>query len=130
MPNLISVRRLARFYENDTNTYLLLIVEYELTPAGLHYTGCHFYPIEHIRWECLTLGALGWGQIQIANANHILFDTTQTRQGGCSSCVTTYRHLTMSNWAKLANAARGLTRCESIGPNIPQMSKKHAPNST
>lgn len=81
MPNLISVRRLARFYENDTNTYLLLIVEYELTPAGLHYTGCHFYPIEHIRWECLTLGALGWGQIQIANANHILFDTTQTRQG-------------------------------------------------
>lgn len=80
MPNLISVRRLARFYENDTNTFLLLIVEYELTDTGLNYTACHFYPIEHFQWKCLTLGALGWGQIQIANANYLLFDTTLTRQ--------------------------------------------------
>lgn len=30
-----------------------------------------FVPIEFIDWECLTIGALGWGQIQIANANNI-----------------------------------------------------------
>lgn len=27
--------------------------------------------IESLAWECLTIGALGWGQIQIANANII-----------------------------------------------------------
>jgi len=26
-------------------------------------------PIEYFGWECLTVGALGWGQIQIANSN-------------------------------------------------------------
>ena len=30
-----------------------------------------FIPIEFLDWDCLTLGALGWGQIQIANSNHI-----------------------------------------------------------
>jgi hypothetical protein len=29
----------------------------------------HFVPIEFLAWDCLTIGALGWGQIQIANAN-------------------------------------------------------------
>ncbi len=28
-----------------------------------------FAPIEFFDWDCLTIGALGWGQIQIANAN-------------------------------------------------------------
>lgn len=80
MPNLISVRRLARFYENDTNTFLVLIVEYELTNEGLCYTDCHFYPIEHFRWNSLTLGALGWGQIQIADANRLHFDPSLSRR--------------------------------------------------
>lgn len=80
MPNLISVRRLARFYENDTNTFLVLIVEYELTNEGLCYTDCHFYPIEHFQWNSLTLGALGWGQIQIADANRLHFDPSLSRR--------------------------------------------------
>lgn len=28
-------------------------------------------PIEFLDWGCLTVGALGWGQIQIANSNRI-----------------------------------------------------------
>ncbi|MDI6810023.1 MAG: hypothetical protein QME66_13845, partial [Candidatus Eisenbacteria bacterium] len=28
-----------------------------------------FAPIEFFDWDCLTIGALGWGQIQIVNAN-------------------------------------------------------------
>jgi hypothetical protein len=28
-------------------------------------------PIEFLSWDCLTIGALGWGQIQIANANTV-----------------------------------------------------------
>ena len=30
-----------------------------------------FQPIEFLGWDCLTIGALGWGQIQIANTNKI-----------------------------------------------------------
>ena len=30
-----------------------------------------FAPIEFLDWDCLTIGALGWGQIQIANANQV-----------------------------------------------------------
>ena len=59
MPNLISVRRLAN---------------------KLEYGECYFKPIEAFSWECLTLGALGWGQIQIANANNLSFNQTADRK--------------------------------------------------
>lgn len=80
MPNLISVQRLAKFYQNDTNFFNILMVKYEQEDEALHYTECHFLPIEHLKWECLTIGALGWGQIQIANANHVAIDRAQTRR--------------------------------------------------
>ncbi|MCY4228475.1 MAG: hypothetical protein OXF20_12475 [Gammaproteobacteria bacterium] len=28
-------------------------------------------PIEFLDWQCLTISALGWGQIQIASSSHI-----------------------------------------------------------
>lgn len=74
MPNLISVKRLANFYKNDDkNNFCIIIVSYKITNNEIYYTNCHFKPIENFDWECLTLGALGWGQIQIANANRISF---------------------------------------------------------
>jgi hypothetical protein len=41
---------------------------------------CLFVPIEYLDWSCLTLGALGWGQIQIANSNNINIEFTTTRK--------------------------------------------------
>ncbi len=72
MPNLISVKRLANFYKNDTNTFCLLVVSYRVVNNEIVYEECVFRPIEMFSWECLTLGALGWGQIQFANANNII----------------------------------------------------------
>jgi len=71
MPNLTSVERLARFYEDDSNYFVILLIKYSLD--GLHATISEviFVPIEFLDWDCLTLGALGWGQIQIANSNFI-----------------------------------------------------------
>ncbi len=80
MPNLISVRRLANFYRNDTNFFNILIVEYEVSNKKISYSNCHFRPIEHYSWDCLTLGALGWGQIQIANSNNLIFDDKVSRK--------------------------------------------------
>ncbi len=72
MPNLISVERLARFYENDLNYFVLLIVSYHLEATRAIVTQVRFVPIEFLGWDCLTIGALGWGQIQIANSNNIV----------------------------------------------------------
>ena len=69
MPNLTSVERLARFYEDDKNYFVVLKVNYKIKGPKIIIKKVTFVPIEFLSWDCLTIGALGWGQIQIANAN-------------------------------------------------------------
>ena len=71
MPNLTSVERLARFYESDNNVFSLILVRYSIEGTRLTASEVIFSPIEFLDWDCLTVGALGWGQIQIANSNDI-----------------------------------------------------------
>lgn len=71
MPNLTSVERLSRFYEDDLNYFVLLLTSYHLEDAKAVFSDVKFVPIEFISWDCLTVGALGWGQIQIANSNRV-----------------------------------------------------------
>lgn len=71
MPNITSVERLSRFYEDDSNYFVVLNVDYEVKKTKAIIKKAIFTPIEFLSWECLTLGALGWGQIQIANSNFI-----------------------------------------------------------
>ena len=80
MPNLTSVQRLARFYEDDKNYFVVLILAYSLEGTRVAVKKVHFVPIEFLSWECLTLGALGWGQIQIANSNKILVIPKNSRK--------------------------------------------------
>ncbi len=69
MPNLTSVQRLARFYEEATNYFVILMIAYEMEEVRPIVRKVTFVPIEFFGWDCLTIGALGWGQIQIANSN-------------------------------------------------------------
>ena len=71
MPNLTSVERLSRFYESDRNIFSLIIIRYAVENKTIRTTEVVFCPIEFLDWECLTVGALGWGQIQIANSKNI-----------------------------------------------------------
>lgn len=71
MPNLTSVHRLARFYEDDSNYFVMLLVKYSLDGMRTSVAEVTFVPIEFLDWDCLTVGALGWGQIQIANSNYV-----------------------------------------------------------
>lgn len=71
MPNLISVERLATFYEDDNCVFAVLMVKYFVIGTKTEVQEVRFVPIEFLDWGCLTVGALGWGQIQIANANTI-----------------------------------------------------------
>jgi hypothetical protein len=80
MPNLTSVDRLARFYEDDTNYFVMLMVKYVVSGTKVTVQRVHFVPIEHLKWDCLTIGALGTGQIQIADSKRIEIDPSQTRR--------------------------------------------------
>lgn len=80
MPNLTSVRRLARLYESDYNVFSLIMIKYSVQETDLEVLDVLFSPIEFLDWECLTVGALGWGQIQIANANDIRVTPQNSRK--------------------------------------------------
>jgi hypothetical protein len=80
MPNLTSVERLARFYEDDTNFFTVLIVKYAVEGVKATVSEVTFAPIEFLDWDCLTIGALGWGQIQIANSNYISVNPGYSRR--------------------------------------------------
>lgn len=72
MPNLTSVERLARFYEDDSNYFVVLLIGYSINGTQVCAEDVHFLPIEFLSWKCLTIGALGWGQIQIANSERLV----------------------------------------------------------
>jgi hypothetical protein len=80
MPNLTSVERLARFYEDDTNFFTVLLVKYAVEGVKATVSEVTFAPIEFLGWDCLTIGALGWGQIQIANSNYISINPGDPRR--------------------------------------------------
>ena len=79
MPNLVSVERLSRFLEEPTNQFCIMYVAYEQVADRWEFSDCKFIPIEFLDWTCLTIGALGWGQIQIANANNIVIKRQSRR---------------------------------------------------
>lgn len=87
MPNLTSVKRLAKFYDKgDDNYFCILLVSYRVTDRGISYQECLLRPIEELSWDCLTLGNLGWGQIQILNANRIILNTEPRAQWMVEMC--------------------------------------------
>lgn len=80
MPNLTSVERLARYYEDDSNYFVLLLISYRVDSTRLEFLNAHFVPIEFLDWSCLTIGALGWGQIQLANSNVVTINPQYSRR--------------------------------------------------
>lgn len=80
MPNLTSVERLARFYESDKNVFAILMVAYDVEGTRLKVQRVTFVPIEFLGWDCLTIGALGWGQIQIADSNVLTVNPGYSRK--------------------------------------------------
>lgn len=71
MPNLTSVHRITQLYEEDINYFCLLLVSYDIENTKVVVDKVTFVPIEFVGWSCLTIGALGWGQIQISNSNKV-----------------------------------------------------------
>src|SRR5277367_6520023 len=56
MPNLTSVERLSRFYESDSNCFVILFVSYTINGNSAIISDVRFVPIEFLGWDCLTIG--------------------------------------------------------------------------
>ena len=91
MPNLTSVERFARFYESDSNIFSVIVIKYAIERTKVTATEVTFGPIEFLNWECLTVGALGWGQIQISDSNNIkLIDGYSRKEWMLQLCDTLF----------------------------------------
>ena len=73
MPNLISIERLFRFYEDSKNFFDLLLVDYSIENDKIVFKKVKFQSIENLDLNCLTIGALGWGQLQIKSMEKVNF---------------------------------------------------------
>lgn len=80
MPNLTAVERLSQFYEVDKNYFVVLMVAYDIEDLHAIIEHVTFVPIEFLGWDCLRIGALGRGQIQIANSNRITINPQYSRK--------------------------------------------------
>ncbi len=93
MPNLISIKRLSKFYEESSlNHFMILKVDYNTTDSGIKIKNVTYNPIEFYAWECLRIGALGWGQIQIANANSIRIEKNTRKNWMVELCNQALKH--------------------------------------
>jgi hypothetical protein len=110
MPNLTSVERLARFYEDDKNYFVLLLVSYHIEQTRALITSVKFVPIEFLDWDCLTIGALGWGQIQIANSNRITINAEYSRKSWMIEMCDALLQFYPREMAKIENRLRYFER--------------------
>jgi len=79
MPNLISISRIKKFYENDRNLLLYVFVKYVSNNNVIQILDTKVKAIEQLNWECLTIGNLGKGQLQVKNMDEISFQNHMTR---------------------------------------------------
>jgi hypothetical protein len=57
-----------------------LLIGYVLDGIQVVAEDVNFLPIEFLSWKCLTIGALGWGQIQIANSEKLIIEAGKSRR--------------------------------------------------
>jgi hypothetical protein len=79
-PNLTSVKKLADLYEDDKKYFVVMMLAYDVSRNNIHFDHVNFVPIEFLQWNCLTLGALGKGQIQIADSNKLSITPMYSRR--------------------------------------------------
>ncbi len=119
MPNLTSVERLARFYENDEHFFSILMIKYLVTEQSLKVSDVTFVPIESLDWSCLTIGALGWGQIQIANSNNIVANESYDRKEWMIELCDTLLEFYPKEIAKISDRIKRFEEVKSYWENKP-----------
>lgn len=76
MPNLISVKRLMKLLDDDKKTLNYIFVDYNRISREINISNVKIIPVWEIDWSCLSIGALGLGQVQISNKKNPIITTT------------------------------------------------------
>ena len=119
MPALVSAERLARFYEDDENIFSLLVVKYTIKENSARIAEVIFWPIEFFSWDCLTIGALGWGQIQLANSNRIIINRERSRKQWMLSLCEAMLHFYPKEIVKIQGRINRFNDIKSFWQNKP-----------
>ena len=69
MPNLVSIRRLKKIFNNPNKTINYIFVHYKRDEDSIEVKEVKVLNIYEIAWSNLTIGALGYGQLQIKDNN-------------------------------------------------------------
>lgn len=80
MPEITSVKRLSKFYQDDKNYFVILVIKYHVRNGIVNVKEVIFTPIEFLSWDCLMVGNLGWGQIMIRDSNNIRIKSGNSRK--------------------------------------------------
>ncbi len=80
MPDITSVDILKELYRDNQNIFIVLLLDYDPTKTKNYFVKTYFLPIEFLSWDCLTIGALGSGQIQIRKASYISIKKENSRK--------------------------------------------------
>jgi len=77
-PNMISIKKMHKWVFEDRNELSFIFVDYEVDGEELKILNeTKPIPIEHIKWECFSIEAQGYGVIQKVSA--LVVDDTQTK---------------------------------------------------
>lgn len=90
MPNLTSVERLARFYEDDRNYFVILYIGYDVQGLRVVVTDVKLIPIEFMDWECLTLGPWVGGKSRLQMPTESSLSRRIRGRRGCWNFATPY----------------------------------------
>jgi hypothetical protein len=78
--SLFHTDQYVQLEERTLNFLVVLFISYEAQNTGVIINRVQFIPIEFLSWDYLTIGAPGWGQIQIANSNFITIQAGYSRK--------------------------------------------------
>lgn len=80
MPNLVSIDRLSEFYKSGRNVFSIAHVEYvAYGDDEVVISKAELRRIEQVSWDCLLLGNIGKGQLQLNSKKGLLeFSGTRT----------------------------------------------------
>ena len=79
MPNLVSIDRLRKFYEKDTNFLVYIFVDYKTVGTTTTIEKIEVRLVEELDWSIVAIQNLGKGQLQIKNMNSDLVFITPNR---------------------------------------------------
>lgn len=79
-PNITTVKTIEKLYKNNKNIFLILLIHYNPNLNKNFITKVQLFPIECLTWDCIEIGALGNGQLQIKNSSNIIINKEFDRE--------------------------------------------------